>query len=78
MPQEGPPNHGSAMRHGKDIVIPGKETGLQSMFEGKPFTNWDRRIPKMTGPKRDTNARRVILDLAYPVGRSVNTTVRWR
>ena len=44
-------------------------------FEHSPFTPWNRTNPLMTRPKRDSQDRRVILDLSYPEGASVNAQI---
>lgn len=41
-------------------------------FHQDPFQPWVRYSPIMTRPKRDSDKRRVILDLSYPKGRAVN------
>ena len=78
-PKEGCQNHGSALRHQSDIVqFIHKEVELGAMlgpFKQTPFVDWDRRNPMMTCPKRDSTRRRVILDLSYPHGQSVNSGV---
>lgn len=41
-------------------------------FEQAPFLEWCRFSPIMTRPKKESNERRIILDLSYPKGSSVN------
>lgn len=41
-------------------------------FHHDPFEPWVRYSPIMTRPKKDSDQRRVILDLSYPKGRAVN------
>lgn len=41
-------------------------------FHHPPFEPWVRCSPIMTRPKRDSEQRRVILDLSYPKGSAVN------
>lgn len=41
-------------------------------FKEDPFYPWVRYSPIMTRPKRDSEQRRVILDLSYPKGSAVN------
>lgn len=41
-------------------------------FHQDPFEPWVRYSPIMTRPKRDSDQRRVILDLSYPKGTAVN------
>ena len=53
-----------------------KETTLNALsgpFEEVPF-DWLRTNPCMTRPKKDSALRRVILDLSFPVGNSVNSS----
>lgn len=44
-------------------------------FASPPFSPWVRTSPLMTRPKADAHRRRVIVDLSYPHGRSVNQYV---
>ena len=78
-PAEGLPNHGSAVRFPDSIEqFLEKEVRLQAMmgpFKDKPFVGWDRVNPLMTRPKRGSDERRVILDLSYPLGESVNAAI---
>ena len=48
---------------------------IMGPFENSPFTPWYRTNPLMTRPKRDSQDRRVILDLSYPEGASVNAQI---
>lgn len=41
-------------------------------FQRDPFQPWVRYSPIMTRPKRDSDQRRVILDLSFPKSRAVN------
>lgn len=41
-------------------------------FTKPPFQPWNRCSPIMTGPKKDSSERRVIVDMSYPMGLSVN------
>lgn len=41
-------------------------------FPGDPFTPWTRASPIMTRPKKDSDKRRIIVDLSYPEGDAVN------
>lgn len=41
-------------------------------FPSKPFTPWTRESPLMTRPKKDSDNRRVIVDLSFPEGSAVN------
>ena len=48
---------------------------IMGPFEHPLFTPWNRINPLMTRPKRDSQDRRVILDLSYPEGASVNAQI---
>lgn len=41
-------------------------------FPAAPFDPWTRASPIMTRPKRDSDKRRIIVDLSYPEGDAVN------
>lgn len=41
-------------------------------FPSKPFSPWTRESPLMTRPKKDSDKRRVIVDLSFPEGSAVN------
>lgn len=41
-------------------------------FRSAPFHPWTRRSPMMTREKKNTTKRRVIIDLSFPEGHSVN------
>ena len=69
-------NHMSAKQHPLSVGnYIEKEVNLGALIgplrEG-PFTPWTRKNPLMTRPKDEPNLRRVILDLSYPEGKSVN------
>lgn len=72
-------NHPSATRHPADIeVFIQKEIrlgGLLGPFTAPPFTPWTNCAPLMTAPKKDSLARRVILDLSFPVGQGTNAGI---
>ena len=78
-PKDDLPNHGSAVKFPKDIhKFLDKECRLKAMigpFKQAPFLGWDRVNPLMSRPKRDSVERRVILDLSYPEGQSVNSSI---
>ena len=50
------------------------ETCLVS-FDEPPFTNWFQTSPLMSVEKKDSDERRVIIDLSFPGGHSVNDGV---
>ena len=49
--------------------------GLLGPFKNPPFQPWCHTAPLMTAPKKDTNSRRIILDLSYPDEQSVNAGI---
>ena len=49
---------------------------LLGPFDAPPFTPWTQISPMMTRPKRNSNSRRVIVDLSYPGAASVNAGIR--
>lgn len=65
-------NHPSGNRfraHVNDFIQ--TETALGAMlgpFKEDPFHPWTRKSPVMTRPKKDTNKRRIIIDLTFPPG----------
>lgn len=44
-------------------------------FENEPFAPWTCISPIMSRPKKDTEKRRIIIDLSYPEGHGVNTGI---
>ena len=68
-------NHPSAVQHTADVehyIEVEKEHGaLAGPFVGPPVTNF-HVSPLMTRPKRDSQFRRVIMDLSWPRGTAVN------
>ena len=79
VPMPRTPNHSSALRN--PAAVNGfleKEVRLGAMlgpFEAPPFEGWARANPLMTRPKRESSELRVILDLSFPQGSSVNTGI---
>lgn len=73
-------NHGSAQDYPQQIeAFLQKELDLGAMlgpFTEFPFTPWTQISPIMTRPKKDTSARRIILDLSFPTGASVNAGIQ--
>ena len=51
-----------------------KHGALLGPFDSPPF-DWLRVNPLMTRPKKDSVDRRVILDLSFPLGNSVNSSI---
>ena len=55
-----------------------KEVRLGAMlgpFDAPPFHDWFQTSPLMSVAKKDSDTRRVIIDLSFPVGHSVNDGV---
>lgn len=65
-------NHRSAlMSHIQELID--KELSYQALvglFNSQPFDDWARLSPVMTGPKKESVNRRVIIDLSFPECRS--------
>ena len=72
-------NHPSAHAHPADIDrFLQKELSKHAMlgpFPDQPFSPWTQISPLMTVPKKDSEKRRVIIDLSFPHGSSVNDGV---
>ena len=72
-------NHSSATDHPSALNDYVKKElrlgGLLGPFSAPPFKPWFQVSPVMTAPKRDTLSRRIILDLSYPHGASVNSGI---
>ena len=79
VPSAGCDNHGSAIRFPADISrFFEKELSFGAIvgpFIKPPFYPWNRVNPLMSRPKRDSEQSRVILDLSYPEGQSVNAGI---
>lgn len=75
-PTSSPVNHPSATAHmghvRKFVDQELQHDALVGPFTADPFTPWVRYSPIMTRPKRDANARRIIVDLSFPHGYAVN------
>ena len=52
-----------------------EKSALIGPFAAPPFTPWTQTSPIMTVPKPESSRRRVIIDLSYPAGGSVNDGV---
>ena len=66
-------NHSSAKNHSRDVAAYStKELEEGAMLE--PFHPWTQINPLLTGPKKDSQARCIIMDLSWPLptGISVN------
>lgn len=72
-------NHASAMLHEKHITkfiqTELEHNAILGPFHQEPFTPWTRCSPLMTRPKKDSDLRRVIVDLSYPKGQDVNSSI---
>ena len=79
LPEPAVRNHPSALAYQKDVdrfVHKELDKGaLLGPFDAPPFYEWSQVSPIMTRPKKDTDSRRIIIDLSYPIGRSVNDGV---
>ena len=72
-------NHSSATRQPrhvkKYIDTEIAHNALIGPFDVPPFQPWTRINPLMTRPKKDSDDMRVILDLSFPDGCSVNSSI---
>ena len=72
-------NHPSAVKFPDDVSrFLSKEVSLGAMlgpFPAPPFSSWSQVSPLMTVEKKDSAARRVIIDLSFPIGLGVNAGV---
>lgn len=75
-PESSSVNHPSAKAHQphvkKYIETELKHGALLGPFSSKPFQQWTRISPLMTRSKKDSNERRIIVDLSFPAGSAVN------
>ena len=80
----GPPtgnltNHASALRNPNQVAAfleKGCRLGaMLGPLPVPPFVSWSRNNPLMTRPKRNSSDLRVILDLSFPLGTSVNSSI---
>ena len=67
------PAHTTALNNYVDTEL--KHGALLGPFDAPPFTPWFQTSPMMTRPKKNTTERRVIVDLSWPKGESVNTGI---
>lgn len=69
-------NHHSALAYKehveKFIKAEHKLGAVVGPFSAPPFTPWCRLSPLLTRPKKDSEARRIIVDLSFPEGDNVN------
>ena len=78
-PATGLANHSSAVRNPEHFCgFLRKEISLGALagpFQTAPFAPWFRNNPLMTRPKRGSDDLRVILDLSFPDGAGVNSSI---
>ena len=71
-------NHPSATQHPQDVAAyitkELQHSAILGPFTSHPF-DWPHSNPIMTRPKKDSSARRVIVDLSMPHGCSVNSGI---
>lgn len=72
-------NHPSATQHRQHVKeFIATEISYRAMvgpFKDPPFLPWTRISPMMTRPKKESDLRRIIVDLSYPEGSSVNAGI---
>lgn len=75
-PVSAPENHPSARNYARHvhqyIETELSHSAIVGPFKSVPFTPWTRLSPLMTRPKRDSDKRRVIVDMSFPDGEAVN------
>ena len=78
-PTVGLGNHSSATANPEHvdryIETEVRQEAMIDPFEATPFEPWFRFNPAMTRPKRDSSDFRVILDMSFPDGHSVNSGI---
>lgn len=79
-PVSAPENHPSARNYPKHlrqyIETELSHRAIVGPFKSVPFTPWTRLSPLMTRPKRDSDKRRVIVDMSFPEGEAVNDGIK--
>lgn len=82
--KESPPahahdNHPSARAHASHVKAFIQEElkykAIVGPFDSPPFSPWTHRSPIMTRPKKNSEKRRIIIDLSYPEGLGVNAGI---
>lgn len=72
-------NHQSGKQHLPQVrKFIQKELGLGALvgpFTAPPFHPWTRVSPILTRPKKDSDTRRIIIDLSFPAGQAVNNGI---
>lgn len=73
-------NHASARMHDEHVKhyinTELSHAAVIGPFKSMPFIPWTRLSPLMTRPKRDSDKRRVIVDMSYPDGQGVNDGIK--
>jgi hypothetical protein len=77
-PQTDHVNHSSATKYADHVTAHLKnEIKHQAMlgpFDNTPFSSWFHTSPMMTREKKGTDKRRIISDMSWPLGNSVNSS----
>jgi hypothetical protein len=72
-------NHTSAIKFPKHverhIQVEIEQQALVGPFEKQPFVQWCHSSPLMTREKKGSDARRIITDMSWPIGHSVNAFI---
>jgi hypothetical protein len=72
-------NHSSANKFPEHIVqhiqTELEHKALLGPFPGKPFVQWTHTSPLMTREKKGSHQRRIITDMSWPLGASVNSAI---
>lgn len=75
----GTPNHSSAMKYPNqidDFINDEVEMGgVIGPMRDTPFTEWAHMSPLMSREKRDSDKRRVIIDMTFPPATSINAFI---
>ena len=73
-------NHKTALENPQQVTeFIEKECRLNAMvgpFKHPPFDRWSQVSPLLTRPKKDSDKLRVIIDLSFPEGASVNSGIQ--
>ena len=72
-------NHSTADKYQKQVEAFIKKElemgGLLGPFTDPPFTPWSHVSPLMTAPKKESDSRRIIVDMSFPEDHSVNSGI---
>lgn len=66
--------HDSHVKHFIETEL--AHNAIVGPFKSSPFQPWTRQSPLMTRPKRDSDKRRVIVDMSFPDGQAVNDGIK--